>query len=326
MKNKFNLGLIAEIKEDSNHPSSPVKSKDWKYFFDFFRGNGDVALFDWKSVDENFNVNEYLVGNKDSFEVVKGQEDIRNLCDIVYIGQLGKIHQNKNKFMTFLDTLENFPGQVVNPIETIKGNLSKGYLLELQDKGISVIPTLDVDKAYSLNDLRNMEFPNWSKSIDDLVLKPKVFGEQGSGVIRLSEIADQKELNNYLKANGETIAQPLINDIYTRGENSFIFTGREFSHGLNKITGNFKINLCESSKYSPRLPTKKEMDLCQSVFDVWPTNFGYVRMDIIPSENPLIGEVEMVNPAGYLSEVNAFEKYSTNLNKRLNEVYEGKWK
>ncbi len=320
MENKFKLGLVAELGTESL-----IKSKDWAYFMNFFREKGDVVLFDWKDVSSNFIIPRFVLGSKDDLGLVESNEDIRNLADILYVGQLGKIHKKKEDFMSFLNILENFSGIVVNPIETIKGNLSKQYLLDLQKKGISVIPTVDVYINYSIQYLKNLNFPNYGKSIEDIVLKPKVFGEQGNGVIKLSDLKGESEFKDYLKNNGEVIAQPLVNEIYAKGENSYIFTGRNFSHGLNKITGNFKINFCGSSKYVSIKPTKAEMDLCQSVFDVWPTNFGYARLDIIPSEKPLIGEVEMVNPAGYLSETGSFEKYSKNLNKRLNEVYQGKW-
>ena len=326
MKNEFRLGLVAEIKDGDVGGSRVIKSKDWNYFFNFFREKGDVVLFDWKNVGSDFNVCEYAVGSRDSFDVLEEKADIRELCDIMYIGQLGKIYERRETFLGFLDILEKFPGQVINPIETIKGNLSKHYLLELQDKGISVIPTVDVSNGYGFLDLERLEFPNYGKSIDDLVLKPKIFGEQGNGVVRLSEIGGEEGFQGYLKRHKEAIAQPLIDDIYFRGEDSFVFTGRKFSHGLNKVTGNFKINFCNSSRYSSKEPSADEMALCQSVFDAWPSAFGYARIDIVPSDKPLIGEVEMVNPAGYLAEVNAFEKYSQNLNKRIKEIHEGRWK
>lgn len=325
MANKFRLGLVAEL-NNGEDGSRAIMSEDWNYFFDFFRARGDVALFDWKSVGDDFSVDEYALGSRNFSSVVKGKAYIRNLCDVIYIGQLGKIHERKNDFLKFLDIMEDFHGQVINPVDTIRNNLSKGYLLELQDKGISVIPTIDVSRGYSFSDLERLNFPNYRKSIDDLVLKPKVFGEQGNGVVRLSEIEGEDGLRKYLGEHGEVIAQPLLDDIYVKGEDSFIFTGRDFSHGLNKVTGKFKINLCSSDKsspkYSPKSPTPEQMVLCQSALDAWPTPFGYARIDIVSSDVPLIGEVEMVNPAGYALEIGALETYSKNLNKTFNEVFE----
>lgn len=325
MRNKFRLGLVAEL-NSGDDGSRAIMSEDWSYFFDFFRARGDVALFDWKNVGEDFSVDEYALGSSDFSSVMGERADIRDLCDVVYIGQLGKIYERKNDFLKFLDTMGGFPGQVINPVDTIRSNLSKGYLLELQDKGVSVIPTVDVSRGYSFSGLEKLKFPNYRKSIDDLVLKPKIFGEQGNGVVKLSEIGDEDGLRKYLSEHGEVIAQPLLNDIYAKGEDSFIFTGREFSHGLNKVTGGFKINSCGSNnsspKYSPKSPTPEQMDLCQSALDAWPTPFGYARIDIVSSDIPLIGEVEMVNPAGYSSDIGALGTYSNNLNRVFNEVFE----
>ena len=325
MRNNFRLGLVAEMENGKTGNSRVIKSEDWKYLSNFFRFKGEVVLFDWKNMGSDFRVSEYMEGTEGFFGVSRKTSDIRNLCDVVYIGQLGKIHERKEEFLKFLDIMEEFPGQVVNPIKTIRSNLSKDYLLKLQSRGVRVVPTLEVEEGCSLAELRRLNFSNYERPIDDLVLKPKVFGEQGGGVLRVSEIRRDEDLQSYLKTHGKMIVQPLISDIYTRGENSFIFTGRNFSHGLNKTTGKFKINLCDSVKYSRIDPTKSEVELCQSVFDLWPTDFGYCRVDIIPSDKPLVAEVEMVNPAGYLAEVNAFEKYSLRLEDRLKDICDGKW-
>jgi glutathione synthase/RimK-type ligase-like ATP-grasp enzyme len=324
MKNDFRLGLVAEIKDEEGHPFSPVMSEDWKYFTDFFRSRGDVVLFDWKTLRNDFTVPEYVLGSQDSLEVVRERTDIRDLCDVAYIGQLGKISQDKVGFLNFLNIIEGFPGIVVNPISTIKGNLSKQYLIDLQEKGVNVIPTLDVRHDATLEELANLDFPRYGKSDNGVILKPKIFGEQGIGVVRLEDFSNEGKLHEYLTTSGEVIAQPLIEDIFTRGENSFIFTGRKYSHGLNKITGNFKINYTtdSNSRYSAISPTDAELELCEAAFDALPDRFGYVRVDIISGDNPMIGEVELVNPACYLADSGALETYSMNLNERLNEIFE----
>jgi glutathione synthase/RimK-type ligase-like ATP-grasp enzyme len=320
-KNDFNLALVAEIDERKKNKFSPVKSEDWKYFLDYFRKRGNVSLFDWKDLEDNFKVRKHIKADDKKISIVNNPEDIRHFCNLIYIGQLGEIGSKKDNFIKFLDILEGFPGKVMNPLETIRDNLSKQYILYLQDKDIPVIPTLDVNQNWKLNDIRKLNFPNYGKAKEGIVLKPKYFGEQGKNVIMLDELKNEFELNTYLERIGEVIAQPLIKEIYSKGENSFIFLGNEFSHGLNKLTGKFKINFCESSKYTKIFPTQKETDLCEKVLEIWPKKIGYSRIDIIPGKKPLIGEVEMVNPAGYLAETNSKETYSRNLEKKLNEYY-----
>jgi len=321
MKNNFKLALVAEIGNKEN----PIKSHDWSFFMNFFKEKGEVILFDWKSLKKDFMVSRYIKENDNTLEIIEKETDIRDLCDIIYIGQLGQIHQNKEPFMKFLDILESFPGEVINPIKTIKKNLSKQYLIDLQKKGIKVIPTINIDSNMSISELENLEFPNYGKAKDGIVLKPKVFGEQGDGVVKLEDFSSEEELQEYFLKSSGIIAQPLIKDIYIKGENSFIFLGRKYSHGVNKITGEFKINFKSDStnktKYIPTTPTEKELKLCNDAFNVLGIKYGYLRIDIIPGENPLIGEIEMINPAGYLKEVGAFHTYSENLNKRLNEIF-----
>lgn len=317
MSGRISLGLVSEIIKDEKGNFEKIKTDDWNAIYDYFVNKGyEVSLFDWKNVDQNLNVEEHLNGFGEERVFKQKKSNLNDLCDLIYIGQLGNIHQNKESFLGFLESMKNFEEKSVNPIETIEKNLSKQYLLDLYDKGFPVVPSIGIDSSYSLKDISNLNVFTGS-NLDDIVLKPKVFGEKGEGVTRLSKFRDEDEFHRYLSSYGEVIAQPFIKDIETNGENSYIFVDGEFSHGLNKISGKFKVNESNSTIYTSRNPSESEKNICKEVLYQWPDKNYYVRFDFINSDPPLINEVEMVNPAGYLEDTNSSSKYLG----KLNEVF-----
>lgn len=320
--NKFKIGLIAEIDNSSDNSSAPVKWEDWRIMLDYFSNKGDAIIFDWKDLDNNLIVSRWVKGVRGKAHLIEEKTSINDLVDIVYIGQLGEIYKNKKNFLDFLGSLEKFKGQVINSVPIMKNNLSKQYLLDLQKDGISVVPTLDVDNSYSISDLKNLEFPNYGKQIDGIVLKPKVFGEQGNDVVKLEDFPTEEKLQEYFSNSGEVIAQPLIREIFKKGENQIIFVGGKVSHAINKFTGTFKVNFCETRKYAKHIPTLEELELCNKAFSTLNVTPNYARVDIIPSDKPLISEIEMLNPSCSIERIEGFyEIFLNNLNRELNEVH-----
>ena len=287
---------MAEI--DANSKDN-IKDHEWRFRFNSLRRNNNIYLFDWKDLGKGLSLRRYVFGNDESKELREGG----NLdgLDIVHIGQLGRIYQRVEQFNNFLDNLGCFGGRVINPLETIRGNLSKQYLVDLYEKGVPVIPTIQLPNNLSLEEACDMEFSGWSERIEDIVSKPKNFGERGEDVVTLSSFNSDEEFQNYLHENRNVLAQPLIRDLYTGGENSLIFLRGRFIYGVNKFTGDFKVNASEGTMYARHFPGEKELDIARRAISDWPTPFDYVRVDMVNSENPLIMEVEMVNPSFYES-------------------------
>lgn len=319
------LGIIARIDHFNKIPAGDNMNYI-KFLTDYFRKKRELVLIDWRDVNKNLEVKRYLLCNKDGIYLQTKKANLNALCNLLLVKQLGKIHKEKKDFLKFLDRLEKFKGKIINPIRSIKNNLSKQYLLYLQKKGFPVIPTIEIHKKYTLQEVKNLDFSfnkHYKHNVKDLIIKPKIFGEQGFEVRKLSSFENQKEFKKYLKINSPVIIQPLIEEIYKKGENSFVFLKKELIHAVNKLTGDFKINCREGMQCSIHHPNKKEIELCKRILEIWPDPFDYIRIDIIPhSKGPLVSEVEVVNPAFYIENVlslknnfiKKFEKFLLTIN------------
>lgn len=308
MTSKYNIGLVANI--DTKFKDNIIDN-EWRFRFNHLKKNNDVYLFSWRDLKDNMNVPKYMFGCPEGKEL-RYDGNLNNL-DFIHVGQLGKINDKPEQFSKFLDYLEAFSGKVINPVETMRANLSKQYLIDLYNSGAPVIPTVELPCGSTLNEAKSIEFPKFNKNLEGIILKPKIFGESGNGVVDLESFGSEEEFQQYIKNNGAIIAQPLISDIYTMGENSLVFLKNKFIHGLNKHTGEMKINYCDTSKYSRHFPNEKEFAAAYKVTSGWPTPFDYVRVDMINSKNPIIGEVELVNPACYEIDLNRMPEFAKEL-------------
>ena len=290
------IGIVSDI----DNFDKVIKGNNYnyvKFIAEHFSKKHKVRLFNWRDVDKNIHANKYLFKHGSNF--IEGSNFDLNECDILFVKQLGKIHKEPKRFMSFLDYLDKFNGKILNSTETIKRNLSKDYLFKLQQEGFPVIPTIKHDSSLNLDETKSIQMD--LKGLEGLVIKPLSFGEQGQGVRLVNLFSNNLEFENYKNYKGDLICQPVIPEIFTSGEYSLVFLGKKFSHGIHKHNGDFKITFSEKSVYEEYIPKGYEIDIATSILDSWKQEVGYSRIDFIKHRGkPLISEVEMVNPSFYI--------------------------
>ncbi len=299
------------------------------YVMEDFRKKSQVVMFDWRDVSEDLIVSKYFIGDENGVEMRESPKKLGELCDFIFIKQLGKVYAQRKEFLSFLKSLKKFEGIILNPLDTIRNNFSKKYLLDLQEKDLPVIPTIVLEKNMTLEKAKEVEFslPHYSGKPEDHVVKPMEFGEMGAAVKRISEFENEEEFQGYLEENSPVLLQPFISDILENGENSLIFLGKEFTHAIRKISGEFKIN-CGLLKTNYELygPEDYELEVSKKIYDAWGDELGYWRIDFIYVDGrPLISEVEAANPALYPENYPAIaEEFTKKLDRFLGEYYESK--
>lgn len=241
----------------------------------------DVGFFDWSSYSEG----ELNFENRDGTKVSRDSIDS---ADIIYISALGPIENKESQLVDFFRGLRDADGLVVNDPYTMEENLDKKYLLYLQDKGVAVVPSVEVGRK-SLSELEGI------LESDDLVLKPRIFGERSNGVVRASELSDD-DFEKYKIEYGDVLAQPFLNGIIENGERSLVFVGDKFSHGIYRHRADWQY-VEGTAKRAMITPSKEESKIIENVLEVWPWEYHVSRFDFITDKGrPMISEVEMVNP------------------------------
>lgn len=195
----------------------------------------------------------------------------------------------------FLETLKtiNLKTRLFNSYETIKWNIHKFYLKDLQSKGVLIPPTLFVKKNESIS-----LPPDWDD--DELIIKPAISaGSYKTHKLKRSDMQNDeiKELNR----THDILIQPFLKQIH-EGEYSLIFFNKTFSHAILKTpkTNEFRVQEDFGGSVKPINPNPELLRVAQNIINLVDEDLLYARVDLIPFEDSYaLMELELIEPSLY---------------------------
>ena len=203
----------------------------------------------------------------------------------------------QDRHTDFLATLDHIAGlgvPVFNDPATIRWNIRKTYLREIEAKGVPIIPTWWSDRP-DMNDLIDAcaEF-----GVRDVVLKRQV-GGGARGQTRFTDVVLSRAAEGEL-LDRPGMFQPFIPAIATEGEYSFLFVDGEFSHAVVKRpkSGDYRIQEAYGGRSQAIDPTPADRAAAQLVLDVLDAPPLYARVDMVRGEDGklLLMELEVLEP------------------------------
>lgn len=195
-------------------------------------------------------------------------------------------------FLATLDRIAALGVPVFNDPATVRWNIRKTYLREIEDKGVPVIPTLWPETPVADDITRAMD----AFGSDDVIIKRQV-GGGARGQTRYARDA--------LPAPGSILdrpgmIQPFVPAIATEGEYSFLFVDGDFSHALVKRpkSGDYRIQEAYGGRSQAIDPTPADRAAAQLVLDVLDTPPLYARVDMVRGADGrlLLMELEVLEP------------------------------
>ncbi len=248
----------------------------------------DVFFVNWNDLDGR-QFDRMFHDNAKRFVEPVPLEDI----DLVWVYQMEGFYADLPRFFGMVDIFESACPLVINHPRTIRHNLGKAYLWELQRSGVRVIPTYRVDETIGRRLASGERF----------VLKP-MLGERGNGVI-LARTPD--DLRRIACIEDQYIAQAYMPSVRD-GEKSLMFLGFEYQHAVLKRPcpddpDEFRCNESLGGTVAAYEPTASELAYAESVLRVY-ASFGcpvhYSRVDFIDTAaGPVLMEAELLNPAAF---------------------------
>lgn len=205
------------------------------------------------------------------------------------------------EFRSVLRTINRSGTALWNPLALMEWNLHKSYLLELESRGVPIVPTR---RGSHLTHQDLQQLPD-QLGTEQIIIKPIV----GAGAHRTHRLkfpltADQTE--NVLRDHQESeyLAQPFLNSIITEGEYSLIYFGGRFSHAIRKTprAGDFRSQEEFGSQLVAIEPDPCLTEHADRIIAVLTPQPLYARVDLIRFQDGFaLMEVELVEPALYLS-------------------------
>jgi len=183
--------------------------------------------------------------------------------------------------------------RIVNPPNVIRWNSHKGYLAQMGQQGVPVLPALMIDRG-AAGAVDQVQGCGW----DDVVIKPAVDGGARETLRAHSGSAEAAAHTARLAAAGDLVVQPYAAQIEA-GETSLLFFGGEFSHAVRKVPalGDYRVQEHHGGTGHPHEPSSRELETAQRPMACAPGPLTYARVDLVDVDGvPTLMELEVIEP------------------------------
>lgn len=227
--------------------------------------------------------------------VVWSDPDVRwDRLDLIILRSTWDYHFRIAEFLQWLDLvssrteLRNVPGLV-------RWNSHKGYLRDLERRGVPVVPTVwgsEIESAVEV--ARERRWRRW-------VLKPAVSaGGHGAAIFGPETSQSAEARFHELRSRGEVLIQPYVDEVERTGEHSLVYLGGEYSHAViraPKLAGRSTLQ-----EGDPVEPTAAEVSAAGRALKALDEPTLYARVDLVGDEGstPRVMELELIEPALFL--------------------------
>ena len=204
--------------------------------------------------------------------------------------------EQPDRFLAWLAELDAAEVDVFNPTSLLRWNLHKRYLLELAERGVSIVPTVVVAQHDRVELGALMRSRGWA----DAVVKPAIGGTArlahhvGHGGVE----AAQRHLDALL-AGEDVLVQQFIASVPVAGEVSVVAIDGVVTHAVRKISASGEWRVQVEFGGSAHLISISD-DLAaaaQRAIGAAPRTPLYARIDLVDGDDvPLVMELELVEP------------------------------
>lgn len=228
-------------------------------------------------------------------------------------------HKNASAFLGWIDNLEKASVHVLNSPSILRWNLEKTYLLDLAERGAAIPPTLWFEKGEVGSLADTLAETGWGKA----VLKPTISATAWRTFVVTRENARemQAEHDDLLRAGGVMI-QKFIEEVQTRGEWSFVFFDKKFSHAVLKRArdGDFRVQNNFGGSVESNLEAPSGLiDQARRIIESIDQELLYARVDGVEMEGELcLMELELIEPVLFLdSDRSAAQAFAAAIDRSL---------
>ena len=183
--------------------------------------------------------------------------------------------------------------RLLNPLDAVRWNLEKTYLLELERGGVPIVQTEFVARGASASLGEVCARRGWGEVVVKPTLSAASFLTRRFGQGECE--AAQRFLDDHAAVRGMMI-QPFMTSVETYGEHSIVWIEGEVTHAVHKTArfdgGDERVNALERIDDA-------DLGLAERVMMLAPRDLLYARIDVIHDEDgaPRLSELELIEPS-----------------------------
>jgi glutathione synthase/RimK-type ligase-like ATP-grasp enzyme len=195
-----------------------------------------------------------------------------------------------------LDRWEAQGVRMANSVSLLRWNTDKAYLLNLAERGVSVVPT----RAAPALSTADMAAARTAFESDTLVIKPTISG--GADGTYLLEAGDPIPVDVQQR---DMLIQPMMPTIATEGEFSLFYFEGQFSHAILKTpaSGDFRVQEQFGGRETAVTPPEAALTLAAATLAAAPDAPLFARVDMVraSAEGFNLMELEVIEPSLFFS-------------------------
>jgi glutathione synthase/RimK-type ligase-like ATP-grasp enzyme len=211
-------------------------------------------------------------------------------------------YQNDSeKFVSVLETI-NSASHLENNLELMKWNMNKGYLFDLDQKGVKIVDTIWE------NNFNPKSAPEYFDRLnaEEIIIKPNI-SANADNTFRLTREKLNKNLQllENIFAEREFMVQPFLKNIIEEGEYSLFFFNGKFSHSVLKKPkeNDFRVQEEHGGNIQPLKVNAELISIAENIIKQLFTVPLYGRVDLVRNaQNEFaVMELELIEPSLYLN-------------------------
>jgi glutathione synthase/RimK-type ligase-like ATP-grasp enzyme len=224
-----------------------------------------------------------------------------NQYDLVVIRSTWDYQQDVEAFVSCLHKIDASSAILTNSLPIVEWNISKDYLQDLQNQGISIVPTLWFERFV----LREVEQGFAHFACQQLVIKPLVSANADHTYkLSLDNLAGLTAELTEIFADRAFMLQPFLPAIVTEGEYSLFYFAGHYSHSILKQpkAGDFRVQEEHGGQLTSIEPSAEMLQVARYTLAALPADVLFARIDLIRHQQEfVVMEVELIEPSLYFN-------------------------
>lgn len=242
--------------------------------------------------------------------------------DAVYICTPWDYPLHVREFESVLQDIELSNAVLFNALSTVRWNLEKTYMRDVEARGGDIVPSLWFDNFDPAS------VPDYFRihGVNRVVIKPTI-GANATDTFVVQEPVPDDVLRKLQEAfSGRAhFVQPFIESIQTEGEFSLFFFDGEFSHAIRKTPapGDFRVQEEHGADILPESPPAELLQTAITIFSGLQPMPVYGRGDWVRGVDGrfLLMELELIEPSLYLrTDSGAATRFARAFDQRFQEL------
>lgn len=197
-------------------------------------------------------------------------------------------HHRLQEFLAWTAGVSNTL-RLFNPSSVVHWNAHKFYLLELEEKGVRIVPTQFIEQGSTGTEC---EWP-------EVVVKPAIAASAYKTIVARSVSPKASAHFRELLAAGDALVQPYLSSV-EEGERSLIFIDGQLSHATLKRpkSGDFRVQVEHGGSIELSETTPAEIQVAQEALGALSEQPIFARVDLLnlDSGEPALSELELIEP------------------------------